>query len=118
MMSDDAAARPRLSIGVPVYNGAKFLAATLNSILAQTFGDFELIICDNGSTDATSQICDEYAARDSRVRVWRSPVNLGPAANYNKCFELARGELFKWAAGDDIIAPTFCERCIEKLDAD
>lgn len=109
---------PRVSIGVPVYNGAKFLTATLNSILAQTFTDFEVILCDNGSTDSTPQICDDYAARDSRVRVWRSPKNLGPAANYNKCFALSRGELFKWQAGDDVIAPTFLEKCIAKLDSD
>lgn len=109
---------PRLSIGVPVYNGARFLRATLDSILAQTFTDFELIICDNASTDATESICREYASRDSRIRYFRNAKNLGPAPNYNLCFTHARGELFKWAAADDLIAPTFLERCIEKLDAD
>src|SRR5262245_22546450 len=108
---------PRVSIGVPVYNGAKFLRQTLDSILVQTFTDFEVILCDNGSTDDTPLICDEYARRDSRVRLWRSPSNLGPSANYNKCFELSRGELFKWNAADDLIAPDFVEKCVRVLDA-
>jgi glycosyltransferase involved in cell wall biosynthesis len=112
-----AAKAPRLSIGVPVYNGARFVGATLDSILAQTWTDFELIICDNGSTDSTPQICAEYERRDPRVRVWRSPVNLGPSANYNKCFELARGELFKWQAADDTLDATFLEKCVAELDA-
>ncbi|WP_428937696.1 glycosyltransferase family 2 protein [Fontivita pretiosa] len=109
---------PRLSIGVPVYNGARFLRATLDSILAQTWTDFELIICDNCSTDATESICREYAAKDPRVRYFRNERNLGPAPNYNRCFQYARGELFKWNAADDCIEPTFVQRCIELLDSD
>ena len=109
---------PRVSIGVPVYNGEKFLRTTLDSILAQTFTDFELIICDNCSTDSTEQICREYVARDPRVRYFRNERNLGPAPNYNRCFEHARGEFYKWAAADDLIAPTFVQRCVETLDGD
>jgi glycosyltransferase involved in cell wall biosynthesis len=108
----------RLSIGVPVYNGQRFLRATLDSILAQSFTDFELIICDNASTDETRAICLEYAAKDPRVRYFRNDRNIGPAPNYNRCFQESRGELFKWAAADDVIAPTFCQRCIEMLDRD
>lgn len=108
--------QPRLSIGVPVYNGQKFLRATLDSLLAQTFTDFELIICDNCSTDATEQICREYTQRDPRIRYVRNEKNIGPAPNYNRCFELARGELFKWSAADDLIAPEFLEKCIAELD--
>jgi glycosyltransferase involved in cell wall biosynthesis len=115
-MKDTSAPNPRLSIGVPVYNGAKFLRATLDSLLSQTFADFELIITDNCSTDSTQQICLEYAARDPRVRYFRNDRNLGPAPNYNRCFELARGELFKWQAGDDLVAPDFLEKCIAELD--
>lgn len=107
----------RLSIGVPVYNGAKYIRETLDSILAQTFTDFELIISDNASTDATQAICEEYVRRDPRVRYFRNAKNLGPGPNYNRCVDVARGELFKWQAADDLIEPTFCQRCIEMLDA-
>src|SRR4051812_22803251 len=109
---------PRVSIGVPVYNGERFIRATVDSILAQTYTDFELIICDNCSTDGTQAICREYAARDPRVRYFRNEKNLGPAPNYNRCFEHARGELFKWNAADDVIAPDFVKKCVELLDAD
>ena len=109
---------PRVTIGMPVYNGQRFVRATLDSLLAQTFTDFELLICDNASTDSTEQICREYAARDPRVRYVRNERNIGPAPNYNKCFELARGELFKWSAADDTIAPDFLARCVAELDRD
>src|SRR6187401_3712053 len=111
-------APPRLSVGLPVYNGQRFLRAALESILAQTFGDFELIVCDNASTDATEAICREYAARDPRVRYFRHPTNIGPAANYNACFRHARGELFRWAAHDDVIAPQLFQMSIDALDRD
>jgi glycosyltransferase involved in cell wall biosynthesis len=109
---------PRVSIGVPVYNGQRFIRATLDSILAQTYTDFEVVICDNASTDSTEQICREYVARDPRVRYVRNDRNIGPAPNYNKCFEHARGELFKWCAADDIMGPDFLRRCVEELDQD
>jgi glycosyltransferase involved in cell wall biosynthesis len=109
---------PRLSIGVPVYNGQRHLRATLDSILAQTFTDFELIICDNASSDNTQSVCLEFAQRDPRVRYFRNDRNIGPAPNYNRCFHESRGELFKWSAADDVIAPQFIARCIERLDAD
>jgi glycosyltransferase involved in cell wall biosynthesis len=109
---------PRVSIGLPVYNGEKFLRATLDSILAQSFTDFEVVICDNCSTDSTPEICREYQARDSRVAYHRNERNLGPAPNYNRCFDLSRGDLFKWSAADDLMAPAFLERCVEALDKD
>ena len=114
----DKTATPRLSIGLPVYNGQRFIRATLDALLAQTFGDFELIICDNCSTDATEQICREYARRDPRIRYFKNERNLGPAPNYNRCFEHARGELFKWSAADDTIAPAFLAKCVAELDRD
>jgi glycosyltransferase involved in cell wall biosynthesis len=107
---------PRLSIGMPVHNGARFLAAAIDSLLTQTWGDFELIISDNASTDATPEICREYVARDARVRYVRSDENHGAAWNFNRAFELGRGELFKWAAHDDLCAPEFLERCVSALD--
>ena len=89
---------------MPVYNGAKFIRQTLDSILAQTFTDFELIISDNGSTDGTDTICSEYAQSDNRIRYYPNSVNRGAAWNYNRVFELARGIYFKWAAHDDLLA--------------
>jgi Glycosyl transferase family 2 len=109
---------PRVSIGLPVYNGDNYLAETLDSILAQTFPDFELIISDNASTDRTEAICRQYAAQDHRIRYVRNPSNLGAAKNYNHAFELARGEYFKWNGHDDPLAPLFLERCVEVLDRD
>ncbi|CAN5359861.1 glycosyltransferase family 2 protein [soil metagenome] len=102
---------------MPVYNGAKYMREAIESLLAQTYTNFELIISDNGSTDATQSICAEYAARDPRVRVFRFERNMGPAANYNKCVELARGEFYKFAAHDDVCAPMFVEKCVAMLDA-
>ncbi len=109
--------KPRVSIGLPVFNGEDFIAETLDSILAQTYADFELIISDNGSTDSTPEICRAYVAKDRRVRYYRSDKNLGAAWNYNRVFELAVGEYFKWAAHDDVCAPTLVERCVEVLDS-
>ena len=109
---------PRVSLGLPVFNGERFLAATLDSLLGQTFEDFELIISDNASTDRTQAICRDYASRDSRVRYHRRSHNAGAAANFNRCFELATGEYFKWAASDDLLEPRFLECCVRKLDED
>jgi len=108
--------QPLVSIGLPVYNGERFLEAALDSILAQTFTDFEVIISDNASTDRTQAICEAYAAKDARLRYYRNPSNLGAAPNFNRTVELARGKYFKWAAHDDILAPDFLQRCVEVLD--
>lgn len=107
---------PRVTIGLPVYNGQNYLAGTLDSLLAQTCRDFELVIADNASTDRTEAICREYAAADDRIRYHRNAENIGASANYNLVFELGRGEYFKWAAHDDLLAPTYLERCVEVLD--
>lgn len=111
-----AVARPRVSIGLPVYNGEPFLAAAIDALLAQTFTDFELIISDNASTDGTEAICRERAARDRRIVYVRFPVNRGATYNFNHVLELARGEYFKWAAHDDLHEPEFLERCVDVLD--
>ena len=108
--------KPAVSIGVPVYNGENFLADALDSILAQTFGDFELLISDNASTDGTAEICREYARRDPRVRYHRNEVNVGGVDNINQVFGRATGRYFKWAAHDDRIAPTFLEDGIAMLE--
>lgn len=117
-MNDSLKTRPRLSIGLPVYNGARFLPAALDSLLSQTFGDFELIISDNASTDATPDIAQEYAQRDRRIEFIRHERNQGAAWNFNFVAERACSEYFKWAAADDVCAPTFLQRCVEVLDRD
>lgn len=108
--------KPRVSIGMPVYNGEAFLKEAIDSILAQTFEDFELIISDNASTDGTQEICEAYAAADRRIRYYRNERNIGGARNFNRVFELATGEYFKWAAHDDICAPEFLKRCVDVLE--
>jgi len=108
---------PRVSIGMPVYNGENFLREACDSILAQTFTDFELLISDNGSTDATEAICREYAARDPRVRYHRTATNRGGAWNHSRVFALASGEYFMWHHHDDRSAPELLERCVAILDA-
>jgi glycosyltransferase involved in cell wall biosynthesis len=108
---------PMVSIGLPVRNGAAHVAHAIESILAQTFTDLELIISDNASTDATPSICARYAARDSRVRYYRHERDLGAAGNFNFVFRQSVGKYFKWAAHDDLILPTFVERCHAALEA-
>jgi len=115
-VTDDEAA-PRVTIGLPVFNGEEFLGKAIDSIFAQTFCNFELIICDNDSTDETGEICLAAADRDDRVRYHRNERNLGAAGNFNKCFALARGEFFKWQAHDDLLEPTYLEKCVAALDA-
>lgn len=109
--------KPRISIGLPVYNAEKYLRDSLESILCQTYEAFELIISDNASTDSTQAICEEYAARDQRIRLYRNERNLGAAENFNRVFRLSRSEYFKWIAYDDLCAPEFLERCLEVLEA-
>ena len=108
----------RVSIGMPIFNGEKYIKEALNSILAQTYQDFELVISDNASTDRTQQICLQYATKDSRIRYYRNEENLGAPRNFNRVFELSSGEYFKWAAYDDVIAPTFLQKCVSVLDND
>ncbi|HWO93693.1 MAG TPA: glycosyltransferase family 2 protein [Dehalococcoidia bacterium] len=105
-----------VSVALPVYNGEQFLAEAIESVLAQTFGDFELLICDNASTDATPHICQMYASRDRRVRYYGSDKNRGASWNFNRAFGLASGQYFKWIAADDYLAPTFLERCLMALN--
>src|ERR1043165_9639676 len=108
----------KVSIGLPVYNGANYLAESIDSILQQTYSDFELIISDNASTDATEELCRSYAARDGRVRYFRQKQNLGCALNSNFVFRQSTGEYFKWISHDDLHAPRFVERCVEVPDRD
>ncbi|WP_306320216.1 MULTISPECIES: glycosyltransferase family 2 protein [unclassified Streptomyces] len=108
--------RPRLSIGLPVYNGEEYLAESLDALLGQTYEDFELVITDNASTDGTQDICHTYAAKDSRIRYIRLPQNIGAAPNHNYVFTQCDGELFKWASHDDLYARDLLARCVDALD--
>lgn len=117
-MSSKIVKHPKVSIGLAVYNGEKYLEEAIDSILRQTFTDFELIISDNASTDRTAEICQVYAQKDERVRYHRNATNIGGANNENQTFRMARGEYFRWAAHDDICAPTLLEKCIEVLEQD
>lgn len=107
---------PRLSIGLPVYNGERYLAESLDALLGQSYPDFELIISDNASTDQTAEICRRYAEQDTRIRYFRQPRNIGQSPNHDFVFQQARGELFKWASHDDLYARDLLLRCVEALD--
>jgi glycosyltransferase involved in cell wall biosynthesis len=107
---------PRVSIGLPVYNGSNYLREAVDAVIAQTFQDWELVISDNCSTDETEAICRRYAAADPRIRYHRNTKNLGATPNHNRTIDLSRGEYFKLYAHDDVILPTFLERCVEVLD--
>ncbi len=109
-------AKPHVSVGMPVYNGENYVEQALDSILTQTYLDFELIISDNASTDGTQRICQAYAAQHRRIRYYRNQQNVGAARNYNRVFELSTGEYFKWAAHDDVLAPDFLSKCVQVLD--
>jgi len=109
---------PKVSIGMPVYNGEPYIREALDSLLAQTFTDFELIISDNASTDNTESICREYAAKDPRIRYIRQPENRGAIANFKFVLDQARGEYFMWAAHDDRWDSMFIELTSHTLDND
>jgi glycosyltransferase involved in cell wall biosynthesis len=107
----------RVSIGLPVYNGENFLADAIGSVLAQSYGDLELVICDNASSDRTETIARDFAAQDTRVRYFRNELNLGAAPNYNRTWHESRGSLFKWLSHDDRLTPTYVEETVAALDA-
>ena len=109
---------PLLSVGLFVYNGERFIEEALQSILNQTFTDFELIISDNASTDRTGEIVEAYLKRDNRIRYYRSEKNMGAGWNARRVYELARCKYFKWAAVDDVLEPDLLQRCIEVLESD
>jgi glycosyltransferase involved in cell wall biosynthesis len=113
-----ADSKPLVSIGMPVYNEERYLEKALQSLLCQTFENFELIISDNASTDRTSEICLTYAAKDPRVRYNRLETNFGSCANFNRVFQLSNSAYFFWASGHDTRDETFIARCIGILEQD
>lgn len=108
----------RVGIGLPVYNGERFLEAAIEAILAQTYEDFELVVVDNASTDRSVEIARDIASNDGRIRIELNETNLGAPRNFNRAFDITHGEYFKWAAHDDLLEPTYLERCISFLDAE
>jgi glycosyltransferase involved in cell wall biosynthesis len=109
---------PLVCIGLPVFNGAAFVGAALDSILAQSFTDFEVIVSDNCSTDATSVIVGNFMNRDSRIRYVQNERNIGANQNFNRVFGHSRSPFFKWATHDDLLAPDWLERCVSLMRAD
>ncbi|HET6389446.1 glycosyltransferase family 2 protein [Hyphomicrobium sp.] len=107
---------PAVSICLPVYNGEPYLAAAIESMLAQTFTDFELIISDNASTDRTEQICRKFAEADARIRYYRNERNIGGARNQALAVEYSRGRYVRLSAHDDKLAPTHLEECVAVLE--
>jgi glycosyltransferase involved in cell wall biosynthesis len=107
---------PRLTVGMTLYNVEHYLPLALDALLAQDFTDFELVACDNASSDRTWDIVTRYAARDPRIRPYRNETNLGQAGNFRRVVELARGELFKLQSHDDLPAPGMVGRCVGALD--
>jgi glycosyltransferase involved in cell wall biosynthesis len=107
---------PRVSIGVPVYNGETYLAEAIESILAQSYTNFELILCDNCSTDKTAEICQEYVSGDRRIKYVRNEHNLGAIPNFNRTFSLSTGDYFKWLAHDDVVTKEYVQACLTALE--
>ena len=107
---------PKVSLCIPVYNGARFLAETMRSALAQDYADFELVVSDNASTDETPQVVAGFD--DPRIVYSRSERNLGPVGNFNRCLELARGRYTKILCADDLLYPTCLSRQVAILEED
>lgn len=106
-----------VSIGLPVFRGERFISAAIESILAQTYSDLEIIVSDNASDDETAAICQRYAAQDSRIIFQRNNTNIGVSANHNLVFKMASGEYFKWFAHDDRLDPDCIRQSVSALDA-
>lgn len=103
---------PKVTIGMPVYNGERFLASAIESALNQSYENLEIVVADNASTDRTEEICREFARIDSRINYVRHPRNIGAAKNYNYVFHCAQGEFFCWLAHDDVLRRDFLKTCL------
>jgi glycosyltransferase involved in cell wall biosynthesis len=109
---------PLVTIGLPVYNSDRYVKQSLDSLLAQTYGNFVLVISDNASTDNTAGICRDYAERDARIRYFRNATNIGNPRNFNRVFELTTTRYLKWSTSDDFWEATFLERAVEVMERD
>tara|TARA_X000001036_G_scaffold408601_1_gene418974 strand:+ start:92 stop:1021 length:930 start_codon:yes stop_codon:yes gene_type:complete len=109
---------PKLTIGMPVYNGELFIKKAIKSILDQTFTDFELIISNNSSTDSTEKICQDFIDKDNRIQIHTQKKNIGIHRNFNFLLSKAKGEYFAWAAVDDYLDNDFMEKNLKILESD
>jgi len=109
---------PSVSIGLPVYNGGSMLVQALESILGQTYSDFELIVSDNASTDETPDVARDYAARDRRILYFRQSHNIGSGNNWSFVARKAVGTWLKWVSANDDYDPRLLEDCLEPLRDD
>jgi glycosyltransferase involved in cell wall biosynthesis len=108
---------PLVTIGVPVFNGAQYLRGALDSAVGQDYSNVEIVIADNDSTDATPEICREFAERGAPVRVVRNGTNIGLVKNYLKVLSEARGKYFTWLAADDVLDhPEYLRRCVAVME--
>jgi glycosyltransferase involved in cell wall biosynthesis len=110
--------KPKVTIGMPVYNGEAFINKAIESLLLQTFDDFELIISDNASEDGTGSICLKHASEDGRIRYVKQEKNWGPFSNFEFVLEEARGEYFMWAAADDVWHSDFIRENLAVIESD
>lgn len=110
--------KPKVSIGLPVFNSEKYLSKTIKSILNQSYGNIELIISDNASTDSTPMICADFKKKDNRVKYYRNHRNFGVVENQNKVASLATSKYFKWTSSSDFIGHEFIQNCVKVLEAD
>lgn len=106
---------PLVAIGLPVYNGERFLRESIDSIRVQTYRNWTLTIVDNASNDGTESICREYAQSDDRIAYFRNPTNVGLARNFNRAFSLSKGTYFRWHAHDDVLDEKFLELSVAAL---
>ena len=117
-MAVSATSKPLVTVGIPAYNSEKYLAQSIESLLAQTYRDFVMVICDNASTDGTAELCQRYVQQDSRVRYFRNPVNIGMTGNFNRVFELTDTKYIKWSTADDFWAPDMLADAVAVMEAD
>ena len=109
--------KPRISFAIPVRNGEDHISRALESLLAQDFEDFEIVVCDNASTDKTEVIVQHYKDRDKRIRYSRNAKDIGQIENFNRVFKLSHGEYFRWVGADDWLEPSYARKCVTAIDA-
>jgi glycosyltransferase involved in cell wall biosynthesis len=108
---------PLLSFAIPIRNGERFLPRLLDSLLAQDFSNFEIVISDNASTDRTAEVCQQYCLQDQRIRYHRNSENIGLNANFNLLITLAQGKYMRWIGADDRLEPDYARKCVAALEA-
>jgi len=110
-------AKPLVTIGLPVYNEARFIDAALASVRRQDYPNLEIVVSDNASTDATLAICERHAGEDARIRIERAAANRGATANFQHTLDVAGGTYFMWAGGHDLWSANFVSACVARLQA-